>query len=138
MRLLPLLTLCASLFAADKFDAASVRPLKGDSFALGITINGNRVTASGPLKHMLTSIYGVKSYQIAGGPRWADEDLYIVNAVMEPGTIPTMDQARSMMQALFEERFRLKVHRERKEVSVFALTVDNAGLKMKPAPPEAQ
>lgn len=133
-----LLVSCAAAIAQPKFEAASIRPLQGNSFAAGIAINGNRVTASGPLKHMLTSIYGVRSYQISGGPRWADEDLYIVSAVTDPSVTPTMDQARSMLRALFEERFHLKVGHALREMQVYALLVDSGGPKIQPAAPEAQ
>jgi uncharacterized protein (TIGR03435 family) len=59
------------------------------------------------------------------------------------------DQARLMLQSLLEDRFNLKLHREMKDLSVYALAVDKGGLKMKlsadqtspdvngPAPPAA-
>jgi uncharacterized protein (TIGR03435 family) len=41
------------------------------------------------------------------------------------------DQARLMLQSLLEDRFNLKLHREMKDLSVYALAVDKGGLKMK-------
>jgi uncharacterized protein (TIGR03435 family) len=112
--------------------------LEGNSFSVSFTINGNRVTASGPLKHMLTSIYNVKGYQITGGPRWADDELYIVSAQAAEGMTPTQEQARQMLQTLFAERFELKVRRENRPLDVYALVVDGGGIKMKPSPPDTR
>jgi uncharacterized protein (TIGR03435 family) len=37
-----------------------------------------------------------------------------------------------MMQALLEDRFQVKVHRETREISGYVMTVDKGGLKLKP------
>ena len=37
-----------------------------------------------------------------------------------------------MLQALLEDRFKLKIHRESREVAVYALTVAKGGPKLKP------
>jgi uncharacterized protein (TIGR03435 family) len=38
-----------------------------------------------------------------------------------------------MLQALLEDRFQLKVHRETREIPLYALTVAKSGLKLQPA-----
>jgi uncharacterized protein (TIGR03435 family) len=86
---------------------------------------------------MLTSIYDVKDYQVSGGPKWADEELYAI-AAQTDGFTPTMQQAREMLQALFADRFHLEIRREARPMDVFALVVDSGGLKMKPAGPDAK
>ena len=40
------------------------------------------------------------------------------------------DQCRQMVQALFADRFKMKIHREMKEVPVYALLVGKDGPKM--------
>jgi uncharacterized protein (TIGR03435 family) len=39
-----------------------------------------------------------------------------------------------MMQSLLEDRFKLKIHRETRQVPVYALTVEKSGLKLPAAP----
>jgi len=39
-----------------------------------------------------------------------------------------------MMQALLEDRFKLKIHRETKQVQVYAMTVEKGGLRLPAAP----
>jgi uncharacterized protein (TIGR03435 family) len=66
---------------------------------------------------------------IEGGPAWIKSDRYQVTAKAE-GT-PGQEMMRGpMLQALLEERFQLKIHRETREVPVYALTVAKGGPKL--------
>jgi uncharacterized protein (TIGR03435 family) len=66
---------------------------------------------------------------IEGGPAWVKSDRYQVTAKAE-GT-PGQEMMRGpMLQALLEERFQLKIHRETREVPVYALTVAKGGPKL--------
>jgi uncharacterized protein (TIGR03435 family) len=69
--------------------------------------------------------------KIEGGPAWINSDRYEINAKAEGDASPEMMMG-PMMQGLLEDRFKLKVHRESREVQVYALTVAKGGLKLKP------
>ena len=58
--------------AADPvvFEVASVKPLPGNSWRMDIDITGETVSASGTLHHLVELAYGVKEFQVAGGPAW--------------------------------------------------------------------
>jgi uncharacterized protein (TIGR03435 family) len=66
---------------------------------------------------------------IQGGPAWLKSDSYRINAKAEGNPAPREIQG-PMLQALLEDRFKLKVHRETREVPGFALTVTRGGPKM--------
>jgi uncharacterized protein (TIGR03435 family) len=64
---------------------------------------------------------------IEGQPDWVNFSKYTIDArADQPQSMPMM--RGPMMRALLEERFRLKVHRESREVPVYALTVDKNGI----------
>jgi bla regulator protein blaR1 len=66
---------------------------------------------------------------VDGGPSWIKSDLYNIEAKLE-GT-PSMEMMNGpMMQALLEDRFKLKIHREVKEVPVYNLVVAKGGAKL--------
>jgi len=66
---------------------------------------------------------------IEGGPSWVDSDRYRITAKAE-GT-PGQDMMRGpMLQALLEDRFKLKIRRESREVPAYALTVAKNGPKL--------
>ena len=58
-------------------------------------------------------------------PKWATDEQFDIQARAEGN--PTKDQMRAMVRALLEERFKLKVHRETREVNVLALVPTQAG-----------
>jgi len=68
---------------------------------------------------------------VEGGPAWFDSDRYTVEAVAK-GTPARDVMYGPMLQAVLEERFHLKVHREEREVPIYELTVAPAGLKLLP------
>jgi uncharacterized protein (TIGR03435 family) len=69
--------------------------------------------------------------QVVGGPAWLDSPGYDIEAKPEGNT----DQAHAwlMLQALLADRFRLTLHRETRELPVYALTAAKNGFKP-PAP----
>jgi uncharacterized protein (TIGR03435 family) len=69
------------------------------------------------------------SIPISGGPAWINSDQYSIDAKTEGRPTSQMIEG-PMLQAILEDRFRLKIHRETKEIPVYELTVDKRGLKM--------
>jgi uncharacterized protein (TIGR03435 family) len=66
---------------------------------------------------------------IEGAPAWTDSERYEIAAKAEGKTDPFAMQG-PMMQALLEERCKLKVHRETRDAPVYILSVDKSGLKV--------
>ena len=84
------------------------------------------------------------SAQVQGMPQWAGTEHYDIDA-----RIPDGDQAqwqdpaaqktmlRTMLQAMLEERCKLVVHRDTKELPVYALVLKSGGPKFKETDPAA-
>jgi uncharacterized protein (TIGR03435 family) len=71
----------------------------------------------------------IMNQNIAGEPGWAQSERYTIDA--KPQTPQTLEMMRGpMLQTLLEERFNLKIHREDKEVSVYALVIGKGGPKL--------
>jgi uncharacterized protein (TIGR03435 family) len=68
---------------------------------------------------------------IVGGPEWVRSEFYVINATGPANATPEMMEG-PMMQAFLEDRFRLKIHREAREVPVYALTVAGSGPRLQP------
>ena len=84
------------------------------------------------LGEFIMMAYGVKRYQITG-PDWAvnnaSSDRYDIVAKAAGGDPP--GRIRQMIGPLLSERFKLQLHRETRELPVFALTVAKGGPKFK-------
>ena len=72
--------------------------------------------------------------RVSGVPDWAKSARYDINAKAEGSPSKAVMQG-PMLQALLEERFQVKVHRETKEIPVYALTVAKNGPKLQPFQP---
>jgi uncharacterized protein (TIGR03435 family) len=67
---------------------------------------------------------------ISGGPSWVRDDRYRIEAKAE-GTTDLALMQGPMLQALLEDRFRLKIRRESRDVPVMLLTVASGGHRLK-------
>ena len=66
---------------------------------------------------------------LEGGSPWIDSERYRIDAKAE-GPVDRAVMQGPMLQALLEERFKLKVRRETRETALYALTVAASGLKL--------
>jgi len=130
------------------FEVASIKPTAGTGFRTGIQmLPGGGLRASGAtLKILLTVAFDVREFQIVGGPGWISSDRYDIMAKPASGDSETpasdpsqltdaqrksaREQMEQRLQALLADRFQLKIHRETKEESVYALLVSKNGPKL--------
>jgi uncharacterized protein (TIGR03435 family) len=132
--------------AAPKFDVASIKLNKDCGGGPGRS-GGAQARSAGRLRMNCASVQGLiqgayivldasgrrpaRGISIEGGPAWTESDLYAIEA--EADGAPGEDVMRGpMMQALLEDRFHLKIHRETREIPVYVLTVAKGGPKLRP------
>ena len=113
--------------ASPVFEVASVKPNKsGEGFIRFGLQPGGRFTAQNvPARELIRFAFNVQPFQIEGGPGWLNSDRFDVTAKAD-GDFPAVGPGQSgpvqeMMQNLLAERFKLKVHRETKEMPVYEL-----------------
>jgi len=119
------------------FEVASIRPTvnapRQAVAAAGRTDGAQFRIAGLTIRDYISMAYAVKLNQISG-PDWITTDRFDVAATLPEGTKP--DQVPQMMQALLEDRFELKTHREKKDFAVYGLRITSGGLKMAEVPHE--
>jgi len=94
--------------------------------------SGDRVTIhNNQLGSVILYAYHVNFYQVVGSLRLPDGWNWYDIEAKAPGS-PSDDQIRLMLQALLEDRFKLKVHRETREMAVYKLVIAKGGPKIKP------
>jgi uncharacterized protein (TIGR03435 family) len=128
--------LIALLLIAQSFEVASIKPDSPGGVSTGDFrfLPGGRLSAQQVLlRFFIQNAYGLKPFQILGGPEWINSEGYDIEAKAEGN--PSPEQMQRMMQTLLEDRFKLRAHRETKELPVYALTVAKGGLKL-PEPKE--
>jgi len=122
------------------FEVSSVRTHQGSLPASGgrVTISGNRLTIEGfGMLGLLLYAYNLKTYQIAD-INSLDRTVYDVTGVAGEGATPTVDEFKSMLRNLLADRFALRVHREMRELPVYALIVGKKGPRLTESPSDSK
>jgi uncharacterized protein (TIGR03435 family) len=131
----------AAAFAQDaprpEFEVATIRPSAQtlqEGVTAGVRIDGAQMRAALlTMKDYIGMAYRVKVYQVSG-PDWISSDRFDISATL-PAGVPTT-QIPDMMQRLLEDRFQIKIHREKKDFPVYVLEVAKGGLKMQESAPD--
>jgi uncharacterized protein (TIGR03435 family) len=103
------------------FEVASVKRNLSGPFASGQNVRPGGVfsATNQSLERLIQFAYGIDAAQLEGGPGWVREYRYDVSA-RAAGEVP-IDQLRLMVQSLVEDRFRLRVRREQREMPILEL-----------------
>lgn len=139
-----------SAATGPRFSAASVRPCAPAGAADGFgdqTLSAGRVTL--PCRDLVTLIeqayqrfadgrvrppWAAQRFLISGGPNWVKQDRYTIEATAD-GAPAAAVMLGPMTQSLLEERFKLSLHHEVREVPVYELVATKEGAKVAPPPP---
>jgi uncharacterized protein (TIGR03435 family) len=135
-----------------KFEAASVKPnTSPDARLRMVTEPGGRyIATNAPLKLLLADAYvgtePLAVQRVVGGPEWVQSARYDINAKAArdfertPGG-PSREMLQ-MVRSLLEDRFKVKVHRETRQLPVYELVVARAdgrlGPQLHPSPNDCE
>jgi uncharacterized protein (TIGR03435 family) len=120
------------------FEVASVKANKsGDGNGNLRGLPGGRVQATNmPVRPIITFAYQLAGYQLVGGPSWLTTDRYDLIAKLEesanavqpfvPGST-TPNAMQLALRNLLVERFKLRTHRETREMDIYALVMARPG-----------
>jgi uncharacterized protein (TIGR03435 family) len=113
------------------FEVATIRPSNPDRPGKLFTVKGRQViTINTTLNDLITFAYGLHARQVTGGPAWMETEKYDVTGQPEGQGQPSREQLNAMVQKLLEDRFKLAMHREKRELPVYAIVVGNGGHKL--------
>jgi len=121
------------------FEVASVKPNNGGAPGMGINraAGGNFRTVNTPPSALITFAYVIQSYQLVGLPDWARNERFDITAKLgsDPAAVtpPAPDHMMLAMRTLLADRFKMKIHKETREMDIYALVMDRPGGKPGPA-----
>jgi uncharacterized protein (TIGR03435 family) len=116
--------------SAQEFEVASVRGTKDRSDESMVVNPGGIIYARVTLQNCVEAAYGVKPYQVSG-PNWLDSDRFDISARAEGAH--SKEELMMMLRALLASRFKLTLHKEKRELPVFALLPGRNGPKLRAA-----
>ena len=113
-------------FTAVEVHASKPGTGQGGSGFMGA---GQFMARGATLLDLIHTAYDFDAELISGGPTWLDADRFDITTKVPPGT--TRETALLMLQSMLADRFKLAVHRQEKEMQVYALTVGKRGVRLK-------
>lgn len=117
--------------ANPTFEVATIKPTKLDHPGKYFSVRGRRFTTYNTnLVDLINFSYGLHAKQIVGLPPWAATDGFDIAAQPDGEGQPSDAQWKTMVQKLITERFKLTFHREKRELSVYAVVVSKTGAKL--------
>ncbi len=118
--------------ADPSFEVATIKPSKPEQPGKAFLVRGTRFTTiNTTMLDLITFAYDVQQKQVVGGPDWISTDKFDIAAQPDVPGAPNRQQLKSMVQKLLADRFQLKFHQDKKELSAYVLTVAKSGQKMK-------
>lgn len=114
----------------QEFEVASIKPNRsGDTHTMyRLGWGGSFMAKNATVKFLITLAYGIKNYQIAGGPGWVGSQRYNIDAKASGNPDPEM--LEPMLQRLLANRFKLVTHQEIKKLPSYDLLPEKSGAKL--------
>ena len=119
--------------ADPSFEVSTVKPSKPDAPGKLFVVQpgGKFRTLNFTLGEMISTAYGVQARQVIGAPDWVWSEKFDIEATPDTPGMPSRAQLMGEVQKLMAERFQLKFHRDKREMSALILTVAKTGPKLK-------
>jgi uncharacterized protein (TIGR03435 family) len=107
------------------FEVASIKKIDKPPVLKGFpppAIRGGTVTLlSTNVPSLIQMAYGLRDFQVVGGPDWVRSDLFEVQA--KAAGEPTRADVLLMLQSLLEDRFGLRLRKEEREIRFLAMVL---------------
>lgn len=118
------------------FEVASIRLSRSDSPGAKFAPGPQSFEAEGAtLRDLVLEAYGLKEFQVLGSQGWINAERFDVQAkggdAAGAGTGRLFTEIPKL-QTLLQERFKLVIHRETRELPIYELTVAKGGFKLQP------
>jgi uncharacterized protein (TIGR03435 family) len=117
--------------ADPSFEVATIKPSAPNQPGKGFGFRGDRFnTRNTNLNDLLMFAYRLHVKQIIDAPPWFGTDLYDIEGKPDVPGRPNPTQTGIMVQKLLADRCKLTFHHEKRELSVYVITVGGGGPKM--------
>lgn len=131
-----------------KFEVASIEPANPDAKGSSVMTDkvGGLRCENMPIRALITMAYGIRDFQLSGGPGWVGTERFdimakpeAIESAQEPPDPHSLaddqrkirdQQWRERLQNLLADRFGLVIHKETKEEQIYHLVIAKGGSKL--------
>lgn len=115
------------------FEVASVKANSSGQAVMRLTAppgTGRFDATNASTRILILNAHGLRDFQLAGAPAWTERERFDVAGRTTASA--TRDEISAMVRTLLAERFRLRTHRETREMPVYALVAATADKRLGP------
>ena len=117
--------------ANPAFEVATIKPSDPATPGQIVTLRGAEVITTNATVHDLINLaYWLHPKQLTGGPAWMESEKYDMAGKPDAPGQPNVDQMKMMIQKLLADRFQLKFHFEKRDLSAYAVRIAKTGAKI--------
>jgi uncharacterized protein (TIGR03435 family) len=117
--------------ADPAFEVATIKLTNPGGRGGGFRVQGRQFSAINmSVGNLILFAYGIHPRQLLGAPDWIDKDRYDVLGEPDVEGQPNNRQMQALIQKLLADRFSLKFHREKRDLSVYEMVVGKTGGKL--------
>ena len=110
--------------ANPTFDVATIKPSRPDAQGRLFRLQGSQVAMHNTsLSNLIAFAYDLHERQIIGGAAWMESEKFDITGKPDTPGQPNLAQLKIMMRQLLAERFQVKFHRDKKELSVYMIVI---------------
>lgn len=113
------------------YEVATVKLANPEAMGSGLRVRGRRLEAINmSVSELLQFAYELQSRQVLNRPEWADKEKFDLEMLYAGEDYPSDPECKAMVRQVLAEHFGLKVHPDRKDLPVYALTVADSGTRL--------
>lgn len=117
--------------AHPSFEVATIKPANPNEASGNFRIGGHRIFIEDQTVDNLISVaYAVHPKQIVDEPGWLGTEKFDIEGQADVAGVANLRQIQEMLQELLKDRFDLKFHRDKRDLSIYAITVAKGGPKI--------
>ena len=127
------------------YATVSIAPNKSGGGSVTLMFGPDKfISKNASLQQVIRAAYGVEDDRISGAPDWLSSEKYDVEAkegssgVDDPGKLnldQSVSEQKHMLQALLADRLKLALHRETRDLTVYALVIAKNGPELQESKP---
>jgi len=118
--------------AHPSFEVAMIRAANpNETNGGGFTVGGHRILIqSQTVNDLISFAYAVHRKQIVDSPTWLGTEKFDIDGQADLPGVANLHQVQEMLQKLLSDRFDLKLHHDKRDLSIYAIKVAKGGPKL--------
>jgi uncharacterized protein (TIGR03435 family) len=109
-------------------EVATIKPHDPNNFYNDFSFTGGRVVLENQsVWRLIAFAWSISQHQIVDAPEWVNKSWFDIEGKANTTATPTIAEEQMMVQRILAERFVLRFHFEKRELSVYAMQVTKGG-----------